>query len=280
MLRLLLASKADGQPAVDQQVVISDPDGIPVVLAWRRGGDYWLSLPELARFQFRPGLEVVTAYPEQGIAPEDVRDAYHGSVLPMVVPIVLGRQSLHASAVVTPAGRAVAFCGASHAGKTTIAVGLSRRGCKLWADDTVAFEARPEGLEALRLPFELNLRDQSAAYFEDLTKDASGHTNGLPAEWTRTPLAAFCVLERVEKSRESYVIERLSSSEAFVALLEQSFRFLPQANEEKRRMMRDYLEAAVQAPVFRARYRAGFETLAEVIDQIEEIVLGSVAGRR
>jgi serine kinase of HPr protein (carbohydrate metabolism regulator) len=206
-------------------------------------------------------------------------DAYHGSALPIVVPVVLGSQSLHASAVVTPGGRIVAFCGASHAGKTTIAVGLSRRGCRLWADDTVAFEARPDGLTALRLPFQLNLRDKSAAYFDGLTKDVSVHANGSPPEWTRARVAAFCVLERVEESRESHAIERLSSSEAFIALLGQSFRFLPQANEEKRRMMQDYLEAVTQVPVFRLRYRPGFETLAEVIDQIEDTVLGSGAGR-
>jgi hypothetical protein len=265
---------------LDRQVVISDPEGAPLVFGWRTGGDYWLSLPELACFKFRPGSRVVTAYPAPGAAPGDVMDGYHGSVLPIVVQIVLEGQSLHASAVVTPAGRIVAFCGGSHAGKTTIAVGLSRRGCRLWADDTVAFEARPDGLTALRLPFELNLREQSAAYFRVLTKDVSVDANGHPPEWTRARLAAFCVLERVEESRESHAIERLSSSEAFIALLAQSFRFQPQAHEEKRRMMQDYLEAVAQLPVFRVRYRAGFDTLPAVIDQIEEIVLGSVAGRR
>jgi serine kinase of HPr protein (carbohydrate metabolism regulator) len=180
---------------------------------------------------------------------------------------------------VKPDGRIVALCGASQAGKTTIAVGLSRTGCRLWADDTVAFEATPDGLTALRLPFALNLRAKSAAFFDALTEGAAGHTNGQPPEWATARLAAFCVLERLDEAREPYVIERLSSSEAFIALLGQAFRFVPQANDEKRRMMRDYLEAVVQLPVFRLRYRTGFEILPEVIEQIDEVVLRDVAAR-
>ena len=45
-------------------------------------------------------------------------------------------------------------------------------------------------------------------------------------------------------------------------------------------MMRDYLDAVVQVPVFRIRYRTGFETLPEVIAQIDEAVLRGVAERR
>jgi hypothetical protein len=157
---------------------------------------------------------------------------------------------------------------------------LSRQGCGLWADDTVAFDTRADGLTALRLPFELNLREESAAYFDGLTEGAAVQGTGHPQEWEQAQLAGFCVLERLEKSPERYVIERLTSKEAFIALLAQSFRFKPQAHEEKRRMMQDYLEAIAQLPVFRIRYRAGFDTLPAVIHQIEEIVLGSVARRR
>jgi hypothetical protein len=278
VLRLVFADGRTPAAAHDRQVVISDPDGVPLVFGWRDGRDCWLAMPGRASFKFRPGSQVVTAYPDPGAAPEDVMDGYHGSVLPVVVQTVLEGQAVHASAVVTPAGSIVAFCGASHAGKTTIAVGLSRRGCGLWADDAVAFEARPEGLSALRLPFELNLREESAAHFESGISPGSVDPNGHAPEWTRARLAGFCVLERVEEEPESHTIDRLASSDALVALLGQSFRFKPQAHKEKRRMMRDYLEAVTQAPVFRVRYRAGFETLPEVIDQIEAVVLEGVAG--
>jgi hypothetical protein len=280
MLSLVFASPYSASEAVlARQVVISDLEGVPLVFGWRSGDDHWLSLPDLASFKFRPDSRVVTAYPAPAATAEEVVDAYQGSVVPIAVQIVLGGQSVHASAVMTAEGRIVAFCGSSQAGKTTIAVGLSRRGCGLWADDTVAFAARADGLTALRLPFELNLREQSAQYFDTFMERATPMTNGRPPEWTEARLAAFCMLERLEECPERHVIERLASREALIALLSQSFRFKPQAHEQKRRMMHDYLEAVAQVPVFRVRYRAGFEDLPTVIDQIEEIVLGSVTER-
>jgi hypothetical protein len=281
VLSLVFASSYNEPEAVpDRHVVISDPEEVPLVFGWRTGNECWLSLPELVRFRFRPGSMVVTAYPALEATSEEVMDAYYSAVLPMVVQIVLHGQSLHASAVVTPEGQIVALCGPSQAGKTTIAVALSRRGCGLWADDTVAFEVRADGVTALRLPFELNLREPSAAYFDALTEDATLRANGYPPEWTRARLGAFCVLERLEESQGSPLVERLSPREALIALLGQSFRFKPQRHEEKRRMMYDYLEAVAQLPVFRLRYGAGFDTLPAVIDAVEEIVLRGVAGRK
>jgi hypothetical protein len=281
MVRLVFASLHEApKPVRERHVVISDLSGTPLVFGWRSEADYWLSVPEVGDFRFRPGSDVVTAYPEQRASPEDVRDAYEGSVLPIAAQVVLGRQSIHASAVAGRDGRVVAFCGFSEAGKTTIAAGLTRRGCALWADDALAFEVRSKRLTALRLPFQPNLREQSAAYFDSSTEDAKAHAHGHPQGWTEAPLTAFCVLERLDETPESYLIERLSPSEAFAALLAQSLRFKPQAREEKRRMMRDYMEAIAQLPVFRVRYRSGFETFGPLIDEIERIVLGGVAEAR
>jgi hypothetical protein len=273
MLSLVFALSHDGpETPPDCDVVISDLDRRPRVFGWRRVDDYWLSVPEIGNFRFRPGSNVVTAYATPGASPGDVRDAYHGDVLPVVVQIVLGAQSIHASAVVTPGDRIVAFCGTSEAGKTTIAVGLNRRGHALWADDVVAFDARSDRLTALRLPFDVNLRESSAAYFDSLTENATVRANGRPPEWTQSPLAAFFVLDPLEEPLLDYLVQPLSASEAFIALLTQSFRFKPQTREEKRRMMQDYLELVTKLPVFRVQFREGFDILPKVLDQIEEIV--------
>ncbi len=47
-----------------------------------------------------------------------------------------GRLTLHASAV-SVAGRAVAFVGPKHAGKSTLALALVRKGARLLTDDTL-----------------------------------------------------------------------------------------------------------------------------------------------
>ena len=54
--------------------------------------------------------------------------AYHNVALPLVAQVALQQQVLHASAIVTPSSAVVAFYGSSHAGKTTLAYGLFRRG--------------------------------------------------------------------------------------------------------------------------------------------------------
>lgn len=190
--------------------MLSDPRDEPLAFGSRSGDEHFLFLPGLGSFSFRPGTSVVTAFPDPDAAPDEVMDAYRGVVLPFAVQVVLGGQSLHASAVATPNTRIVAFGGETQMGKTTIAVGLSGRGYGLWADDTVAFQVLASGVTALRLPFEPNLRERSASYFESAGEtQALGGTDIAP-EWTRAPLGAFCVLERLEYGPESHSLERLS----------------------------------------------------------------------
>jgi hypothetical protein len=63
-----------------------------------------------------------------------------GQVLPFAA-LVSGLEIFHASAVVLD-GRAIAFVGASGAGKTSLALELCRRGASFLADDVVALESR------------------------------------------------------------------------------------------------------------------------------------------
>jgi hypothetical protein len=277
MLTLVFEHSEDASKhALERELVLSDPSDEPLVFGSRSGADHILFLPGLASFSFRPGSPVVTAFPDPGAAPDEVIDAYRGSVLPFAVQVVLGGQSLHASAVSTRNGRIVAFGGETQAGKTTIAVGLSRRGYGLWADDTVAFQVLANGITALRLPFEPNLRERSAAYFESAGETQALGGTRIPPEWARAPLGAYCVLERLESAPDTHSLERLSPRDGFLALLTQSYRFKPQSREEKRRMMDDFLEAS-HLPMFRLRYRAGFDALPAVIEELEETVLGNVA---
>ena len=51
-----------------------------------------------------------------------------------------GDEAIHASAVLL-GDAVVAFCGRSQTGKSTVAYGLHRRGCRVWADDTLVFDA-------------------------------------------------------------------------------------------------------------------------------------------
>ena len=153
-------------PAERTAIITNPPDGTPVAFGARTGNELWVSVPRRATFQFEPGCSVVDVHPDPDADDERVLDAYHGAALPMVAQAALEQQVLHASAVVTPSPAVVAFCGSTHAGKTTLAYGLGRRGYSIWADDVLAFDAaKTNAVLALRLPFRLNLREQVAARF-------------------------------------------------------------------------------------------------------------------
>ena len=231
-------------------------------------------MPNSASFRLGPMCSVVDVHPDPDSDDERVLDAYHRAALPMVVQAAREQQALHASAVVTPSRAVVAFCGSTHAGKTTLAYGLGRRGCSIWADDVLAFAAaNATGVLALRLPFRLNLREQAAAHFGAVAEEASY----LDSEWeegTRAPLAVVFDLERVERGQPQSgpAARRLSPTEALLALLAHAFRFQPQTPDELRRMLADYLELVARVPAFRLRVPPGLDGLDGLLDEVERTV--------
>jgi hypothetical protein len=75
-------------------------------------------------------------------------DAWQRLLVAQVLPfaaVLQGLEAIHASAVVHE-GRAIAIAGPSHAGKTSLALALCRRGADFLADDVLALEARPQEL--------------------------------------------------------------------------------------------------------------------------------------
>ena len=76
-----------------------------------------------------------------------------------------GEEVVHASAVLMDDG-VVAFCGRSQTGKSTIAYGLHRRGCRVWADDTLVFETSGEIVQTIPYPHRLRIRAEAAEYFD------------------------------------------------------------------------------------------------------------------
>src|SRR4051794_39970587 len=248
---------------VERTAIIVTPDGTPVAFGSRAANGHWVSVPNFATFRFERGCSIVEARPDPDADHEGVLDAYHGAALPMVVQAALGQQALHASAIVTPRRAVVAFCGSTHAGKTTLAYGLARRGHSIWADDVLAFDAAAaEGVLALRLPFRLNLREEAAAHFDAVAEEAS-YVESEFEEGARAPLDVVYELERLEAGQPSGgpIARRLSPTEALMALLAHAFRFQPQTRDEQRRMLADYLKLVARVPVFRLRVPPGLDEL-------------------
>ena len=253
-----------------------EKDGTAGAFGCIRDGRHWMLLPEVASFCFDRTSPEVKAFPYPLVGEDLVRDTYLRCVLPIAVQ-VQGQEVLHASAVKHPQG-VVVLCAVSEVGKSTIAYGLSRRGYPVYADDAVAFEAvRGRRPRVIPLPFSLNLRASSAAYFGvrqlhlgSTEEETAKETSGEPV-----PLAAIFVLKRAPDAPAPDVAIkclRLSANDGFAALLPHAYCFGLKEMERKRRMLRQYLLAAMHVPIFELHFPAGLERLPSILDTIEQAV--------
>ncbi len=138
----------DGGDGVAADVVIrlgnvpmrlARPDHVAPIFQTAGASEYLMALPRTGRILVRDGSEV-TVEPEVG-ADATVMGAVIGGPIQAVLWHQRGLLPLHASVVVVE-GRAVALCGHSTAGKSTLAALLSRRGHAAIADDICIVDAR------------------------------------------------------------------------------------------------------------------------------------------
>jgi len=96
-----------------------------------------------------------------------------------------GLYGLHAAGLCRD-GRVLLLPGTSGSGKSTLALALARAGFGFLGDDTLFLARRPEGpseeLKVLAFPDEVDLTDQSVAFFPEL---ASLLDTGLPSGWRK-----------------------------------------------------------------------------------------------
>lgn len=78
-----------------------------------------------------------------------------------------GLYSLHAAGLAAN-GRALLLPGTSGTGKSTLSVALARAGLGFLGDDTLFLATREEGLRVLAFPDEIDLTEQSVAFFPEV----------------------------------------------------------------------------------------------------------------
>ena len=245
----------------------------------------WIWQPEVGAVRFSVYEPRLSASLWPGGDAAWFREVLHRSWLPAIYPL-WGRQVLHASAALSEdSGGAVAFTGATHAGKSTIAYGMGRR--PRWrqlCDDTLAFSistaesdrALPLGSVLLHpLTQQARLRPASADHFG--VADRFDDTIDWPA---RTPLLrAVCVLAGDPDCETPPSFTRLRTTEALPVLLQQAYALsfgIPQYNQQ---LMKDYLALASAVPVYRLRYRQSFDLMDALFAAVERH-LGTELGVR
>jgi len=264
--RLVLDESTDGAARLDAALdagveIWHDAQGAIVAYSATVDGQHRMDMPGLARFRFEAGGTEVIAHPHGSASPELVREAYHRGVLPLALQLH-GTEVLHASAVRMPRG-VVALCADSGTGKSTLAVGLSRRGYPVWADDAIAVDTSGPSVMTIPLPFEIRLRPAALSFlrYEHAPVDTPANPE---------PLRALCVLKRADRVDGSVAVEPLRPPVALPALLAHGYCFSLQDPERKRRMMRHYLDLVARVPVFEVRFEPDLERLPEILDGIEQ----------
>lgn len=121
------------------------PDALNAPLAsgpnWQRGVDkFLLDIPSVGRFLLEGGRSIVFRPSDPD---RDISIYLAGSVFGLLLH-QRNQIVLHASAVVVN-GKAVLFCGASGAGKSTMAASLVERGYRMVADDQCAISIDESG---------------------------------------------------------------------------------------------------------------------------------------
>jgi hypothetical protein len=252
----------DADPAVRAQ---RNLDGSIWAYSYAEGSDQWMHVPGVGSFRFGTSDGEAVVVPEPATPPVSlsvIEDTYQRSILPM---------ALHAHGD----DRVVAFCGRSQTGKSTVAYGLHRRGHRVWADDTLVFDASTDVVEAVPYPHRMRIRAEAAEYFdlqELRRRDTSSWTALEQAQADPAPLGCIFLLERETGADTPLETLRLPPAEALAGVLEHAYWFRLDDAERRRRMMAEYLALATQVPVFRMRFRAALDQLPDMLDRVESLV--------
>jgi hypothetical protein len=236
-----------------------------------------LTVPKVGRFLVRSGNEILVD-PEPTGSERNVRIFLLGSAIGALLH-QRGLLPLHANAI-DLGSRAVAFCGHSGAGKSTIAAWFHDRGYPILADDVcvIGFDeagrafAYP-GIPRLRLwrdALEASGRDAGAydRSFDDMDK------YDVPTEIGSTqeplPLAAIYLLRKAGEGGNA-AIERLVGIDAVETLMSNTYRggYLRTIGRTA-----EHLAACLRlvraVPVFRAERLWGFEQFDEQARQLHD----------
>lgn len=132
-------STGSGEPVVIRHASAPCPENLTPVAPSVAAGphDFWMEVPGIARLHVAGG-SMILIDPAPNATMNDIRAYLLGSAMGALLH-QRGLLPLHASAVEID-GRAVALCGASGAGKSSLALHLVKRGHRLLCDDICAID--------------------------------------------------------------------------------------------------------------------------------------------
>ena len=236
--------------------------------------EFLLRLPGIANYYVRDGVEIVV-HPDAGGPELDVRSYLMGNLF-AVLCHQRGLLPLHASAIATPQG-AVAFLGASGAGKSSIAAFLARRGHRILADDICLVDpAAPRDQRVLPMAPWLKLwsatldaMGESSQGLPRIFSDDEKYRYVLQQPEAPTPLAELILLDRAE-GQAGASFEPLAPVHALHAVLDFTYQsWLVRATGRMDRYFLRCGQALDGVRVTRMRRPWGFEAMDATLEALE-----------
>jgi len=244
-----------------------------------------LNIPEAGRFLVRNGSEILVD-PSPAASDRNVRLFLLGSAFGVLLH---QRQvlPLHANALVF-SGRAVAFLGASGAGKSTMAAWFHDRGYPILTDDVCAVSMEAglpivqPGIPRLRLWRDaLEASGRTAEHFErSFDEDDKYNVPTRLEAWSDPlPLGAIYHLEASDQNPPAPSIERLTGLEAADRLIANTYRggYLAELGGIAHHFT-TCADLAGRIPIFSVRRQWGLEHYEEQLSLLEAHAKAVLAG--
>lgn len=249
-----------------------DNSGATFARAFARDGWRWIEWHGLGVFTFSLGSTTVHARAATSVRESVVADAFARVIQPIILQ-ALGRQALHASAVLGTEG-VIAFCGVGRSGKSTLAYALGHQGYRQVADDALVIEPAGFHIRAHLLPFIPGLREPSRHHFDD--QQTAVHSkvpvaDAAPATLQNAPLRAVFLLRQSGSLSEPERPQRVSPVQAFSALVTHARCFDEADASHTRRLIDDYLLVAERVPVFSIDYPPRFVQLPWLLGVVKTV---------
>ncbi|TSA11704.1 MAG: hypothetical protein D4R74_12635 [Betaproteobacteria bacterium] len=249
-----------------------EPAGTPWLRCTRTSLGYRLHFPGFADFLIDRAGRHVRCVADSGTAPETIRHLFLDQVVPPLLNL-RGREALHASAIRTPGG-ACAFIGASGQGKSTLAAAFHLLGHAVLSDDCLLIKDDADSVQVEPAYAGLRLWDDSRDVLFGNTRSTlpvSQYTSkkrvSTPESNTDepgfVPLRCIYSLRRHEDPGATNIplIEPVSMRDAFMELVEFSFRIDLTDQAMILRQMRVLERVAREVPVMRLRLPGGLSAL-------------------
>jgi hypothetical protein len=236
--------------------------------------EFLLRLPGVATYYVHDGIEIVLER-DPGGSDLDVRSYLMGNLF-AVLCHQRGLLPLHASAIAAPQG-AVAFLGASGAGKSSLAAFLARRGHRILADDICLVDpAAPRDRRVLPVAPWLKLWNttldamgESSHGLSRIFTDDEKYRYTLQQAELPTPLAELILLDRAE-GQAAASFERLAPVHALHAVLDLTYQsWLVRATGRTERYFLRCGEALAGVRVTRMRRPWGFDAMDATLAALE-----------